>query len=348
MESRTVTIRDVAAQAGVSGSTVSRVLSGVETQIPISEETRERVLKVARELGYRPHPGARALSGKSTHLLGVIVREISDPFFADLIEVISGAAKERGYDLVLGNAKRDPEQALALREMMLDMRYCDGILLCGDLSESPEDHGFLARMGTDRRLVSVARGSTQLVSGMPSVGIDNRAGTFLVLDHLAGLGHRQIACMNASRVGDLWERLEAYREFMQDRFGGVLEAYVQLAENTFAGGYRAAHQLLSLPGPPTAIFCLDDAMAIGALSAALGMGLDVPRYVSIAGFDDMPVSAYVRPALTTVHQPVQEIGEQALGVLLHMIEDERSPEEIPHIRLEPRLVVRDSCGPPGR
>ena len=129
MANRIATIRDVAEKAGVSTSTVSRVLSGAETVIPISGDTRERVQQAARELGYRPHPSARALSGKATNLLGVIVRELGDPWFAQLIETISGAAREHGYDLVLGNAKRDPEEALALRNMMLDLRYCDGLLL---------------------------------------------------------------------------------------------------------------------------------------------------------------------------------------------------------------------------
>ena len=109
-----VTIKDVAERAGVSESTVSRVLSGTETAIPFSEETRERVAQAARELGYRPHPGARALRGKATNLLGVIVREIDDPFFAQLIEAISNEAGAQGYDLVLGYAKSDPEEALAI------------------------------------------------------------------------------------------------------------------------------------------------------------------------------------------------------------------------------------------
>lgn len=345
MGNRIITIRDVAERAGVSQSTVSRVLSGSETQIPISQETRERVQRVAEELGYRPHPGARALSGKGTGLLGLIVREINDPFFAELIEVVSNMAKEEGYDLVLGSAKRDPENALALRDRMLDLRYCDGLLLCGDLQESPEDHTFLAKMGRDHRLVSVSRGSKQLVGNTPSVDIDNRKGVFLALDYLAQLGHRRIACMNAGRVGDLWERLEAYSEFMRDRFGGVPEEYVQLAENSYKGGYEATKCLLSLPTPPTAIFAMDDVMAIGALGAAIDMGWAVPGDLSIVGFDDMDVGTYIRPALTTVRQPMEEIGRKAVELLLKMIDGEVSSDPWPRLFLEPELIIRDSCGP---
>jgi DNA-binding LacI/PurR family transcriptional regulator len=322
------------------------VLSGAKTQIPISDETQDRVRQAAEALGYRPHPSARALSGKRTNLIGVIVREIKDPFFADLIDAVSFAAREEGYDLVLGNARRDPEEALLLRDMMLDMRYCDGILLCGDLHESDQERGFLTRMSRDHRLVSVARGSGPLVEGVPSVDIDNRLGVQLALDYLLRLGHRQIACLDASRIGDLRERLEAYRAFMDAHFGGVPQAYVQRTENSYEGGYAAARQLLSLPTPPTAIFAADDMMAVGVLAAAHDMGLVVPDFVSVIGFDDMALAHCVRPTLTTVRQPIQEMGERSLHLLWQMIEEDVSPAEASHIQLEPELAIRASCGSP--
>ena len=346
MNGRTITIRDVAEQAGVSQSTVSRVLNSKDTQIPISDETRQRVLRAAEEMGYRPHPGARSLSGRSTGLIGIITREINDPFFAELIDVISNVAKEKGYDLVLGNARREPENALALRDRMLDPRHCDGLLLCGDLRESAEDHSFLDRMGRDHPLVSVSRGHRHLVRSTPSVDIDNRKGARLALDHLARLGHQRIACMDVGRLGDLWERLEAYREFMEDSVHGVLEDYIQPTENSYEGGYRATRRLLSLPTPPTAIFAMDDTMAIGVLGGAYDMGWAVPADLSIVGFDDMGAAAYARPALTTIRQPMAELGSKAVELLLAMIEREELCEPCPRLVLEPELIVRDSCGPP--
>ena len=346
MGSRSVTIRDLAEQVGVSQSTVSRVLNGLETQIPISQETRERVLRMAEELGYRPHPGARSLSGRGTGLLGLITREINDPFFAELIEVVSNAAKEQGYELVLGNAKSDPENALALRDRMLDPRYCDGLLLCGDLRESPEDHTFLDKMGRDHRLVSVSRGSQHLVHNTPSLGIDNRKGTFLALDYVAQLGHSRIACLDVGRVGDLWERLETYREFMRDRFGEIPDEYVQLTENSYRGGYNATKSFLSLAVPPTAIFAMDDTMAIGALAAAKDMGWAVPVDLSIVGFDDLEVGAYVRPALTTVRQPMEKLGRKAVELLLMMTDGDAPFDPGSRLLLEPELIVRDSCAAP--
>lgn len=343
---RPVTIHDVAILAGVSESTVSRVLSGSETTIAISEETRERVLQAARELAYRPHPSARALRGKGTNLLGLIVREIDDPFFAQLIEVISNVAKENGYDLVLGYAKSDPQEALALSEM-LDLRFCDGLFLLGDLQESPEDHSFLARMVGENMLVFLCRGSGEdLVGDSPSVGVDNRMGAQLALEYLAGLGHRRIAFVGSGRVGDLLERQEAYGSFMREHFGQPAPEYEQLAENSYRGGYEATARLLALPEPPTAIFAADDTMAIGALKVAADRGRRVPGDLSIVGFDDTKIAPYLQPALTTIRQPIAEIGRQAVDLLLAMIRGKAAPEPPIHRVIEPALVVRDSCSPP--
>jgi DNA-binding LacI/PurR family transcriptional regulator len=345
--SRSITIRDVARRAGVSESTVSRVLSGVETQIVISAETRESVQRAARDLGYRPHPGARALSGKNSYLLGLIVREIADPWFAQMIEILSDLAKERGYGIVLGNARRDPQEALLLRDMMLDLRYCDGLFLCGDLQESPEDQGFLAGMSATQCLVGVARGTAGLGRNTPSVSVDNRGGALLALTHLAGLGHRRIGCLSAGRVGDLSERVELYRQFMVERFGSTPVEYLELDRNSYEGGYEATRRILSLALPvrPTAIFAADDRLAVGAIAAATDMGLRIPADISIVGFDDMESAAYCRPALTTVRQPMEAIGRKAFELLLGMIENEPDTQDGAHYELAPELVVRASTAP---
>lgn len=349
MNNRTATIHDVARRAGVSESTVSRVLSGAKTQITISEETRLGVQQAARELSYRPHPSARALSGRNSHLLGIIAREIDDPWFAYVIDIISSTAKEHGYDVVLGNARRDPEEALALRHTMLDMRYCDGLFLCGDLQESAEDYTFLSKMGEDRRLVSVSRGSRDLACNIPSVTVNNPRGVLLALSYLAELGHRQIGCISSGRMGDLFERVEAYRAFMQSHFGAAPAAYVEMDQDSFEGGYCAARRLFTQANPPTAVFAAADRLAIGAMSALFDLGVHVPRDASVVGFDDMDFSAYSRPALTTVHQPTEEIGQTAVKLLLEMIEGRGTlPGPCPQLLLEPQLVVRASCAPPCR
>jgi DNA-binding LacI/PurR family transcriptional regulator len=177
------------------------------------------------------------------------------------------------------------------------------------------------------------------------VDVDNAKGVFLALDHLTALGHQRIACMNVGRMGDLSERLDAYSSYMQERFGRAApEEYMPLTENSHSGGYEATRRLLSLPTPPTAVFAMDDVMAVGALGAAWDMGWAVPSDLSIVGFDDMAVSAYVRPALTSVRQPIEEIGRRAVDILLLMAQEDLS-EPWPRVVLELELIVRDSSGP---
>jgi LacI family transcriptional regulator len=181
---------------------------------------------------------------------------------------------------------------------------------------------------------------------MAAVSIDNRKGVILALDYLFQLGHRRIACLDAGRVGDFQERLDTYRAFMQEKLGGVPEGYLRVTQNDCVGGYEATRSLLSLSVPPTAIFAMDDMMAIGALGATADMGRAVPEELSIVGFDDIKVSAFVRPALTTVRQPIMELGRKAVELLLSMIKGQTPSDPCPRLVLEPELIIRDSCAPP--
>lgn len=339
------TIRDVALLAGVAESTVSRVLTGAETPIAISDDTRQRVHQAASELAYRAHPAARALRGKGTNLLGVIVREFDDAFFSRLVDALVNVARDAGYDLMLGSAKGDPEQAVALSET-LDMRYCDGLLLLGDLRETPEDHSFLDTLSRQVPLILVCRGSRQLVGDNPSVTMDNHLGARLVLDYLAELGHRRIAFIGSGRLGDLSERGDAYAEFMAERFGGVSEGYRQHVDNALEGGYQAMTRFLALPQPPTAVFAADDTMAIGAMKAAAVNGVAAPGDISIAGFDDIKIAGFLHPSLTTVRQPYEGIARQAIEMLREIIRDKTVPQPTPHLIIAPELVKRDSCAAP--
>jgi DNA-binding LacI/PurR family transcriptional regulator len=345
MAKANVTIREVAQRAGVSVSTVSRVLSGNASHpIPISQETRQLVMQAAKELAYRPHPGARLLRSKTTNLVGLIVREVEDPFFTRLTLQIRLALKARGLDLVLGYAEADPREALILSEVMTDLRYCDGLILAGDLQESEQDMHQLSHMSWDIPLVQVCRGSSDLVENNPSVSTDNRAGVRMALDYLVGLGHQHIAFLGGGRPGDLQERQQAYRDFMLQRFGNLHADVIQPAENSLEGGRQGMQALLSLPNPPTAVFASDDTMAIGAQSAAFEHGLRVPQDLSLVGFDDIAISQYLTPPLTTVRQPVEAISQQAVALLVERISAGDAPKgDHRHISLLPELVVRSSC-----
>jgi LacI family repressor for deo operon, udp, cdd, tsx, nupC, and nupG len=295
-------------------------------------------------LGYQPHPFARALRGKGTNLLGLIVRKVDDAFFAELTESISNVAGQEGYELVLGYANERPDRALTLSEVF-DLRSCDGLFLVGDLKEY-EDQTFLERLVAHRLVVSLSRGSQDIVSHTPSVSVDNRKGTFLALNYLASLGHRQIAFIDGSRQGDLLERMDAYRSFMAAHLRDQHKDLIQSGENSYAGGYGAMGRLLALPSPPTAVLAADDTMAIGALRAAWDAGYEVPKDLSVIGFDDIKVAAYSHPPLTTIRQSAVEIAQRAVPLLLQMVREESVPSPLPHYLVEPQLVVRGSCAAP--
>ncbi len=331
---------DVAERAQVSQSTVSRVLNQSDSLVPISEETRQRVLAAARELGYRPNPLARGLRGSSVLLLGVIVRDVADLFFAQMISELSVLARANGYNLVLGHAGSSSSEALLLKDI-LDARHCDGVMVLGDM---PDDEAIFEEI---RRLpcpvVNLCRG--QAVAGLPTVNVDNRKGTLLVLEYLTALGHLRIAMIDGGWVGDIRERHDAYRDFMAARGWGGAACSVLAERNDPVGGYRAMKALLSRPERPTAVFAADDGLAIGALKAAADLGVRVPDELSIASFDDVELAQFTIPALTTVRQPIEELARVGLQLLLDRIEGSRPAEAEPMIRVEPDLVIRQSCAP---
>jgi DNA-binding LacI/PurR family transcriptional regulator len=330
-------MRDIAAATGVSQSTVSRVLSGTPTAVPIAATTRQRVTETAERMGYRPNPLARGLRGAPTMLLGVIVRDITDPFFAGAIEAASLEANRRGYNVVLGHAHQSADEAAALWGI-LEARHCDALLFLGDLRDRPELIEDL--QNTSIPVVALWHGSRE--SSIPTVSVDNRAGVFAVVDHLVGLGHRRIAFAGPRRLGDITEREAAYIASLE-RHGLPRRAdYVQEASNDFAGGALALDRLMDLHEPPTAIVAPTDVLAMGMLHAAQRRGLRVPADVSISGFDDIPVAAVSVPALTTVRMPTEAmvvaaidlaIGPGAAGADVHPV-------------MQPGLVVRASTGPP--
>lgn len=329
-------MRDIARATGLSQSTVSRVLNRTPTVVPIAEATRERVLAMAKDLGYRPNPLARGLRGASTMLLGVIVRDITDPFFGGAIEAVTVEAAGRGYNVVLGHAHARADEAIALWGV-LEARHCDAILLLGDMGDQSRLIEDLA--GARVPVVALWQGSRQ--TDVAAVSVDNRAGMRAVLEHLASLGHRRIAFVGGRQLGDIKEREEAYLAFMASLPQGIPEGYVQHGPNEFAGGVAAFDRLFELPEPPTAIVSSTDVLAIGALHAARIRGLAVPDGVSITGFDDIPVAAFTVPALTTVRMPVREMVAKAVPMALG--DEELDPSQ-PTVVLQPSLEVRGSTG----
>jgi DNA-binding LacI/PurR family transcriptional regulator len=334
-------MRDIAAVAGVSQSTVSRVLNDVPTRVPIAAATRERVTLAARRLGYRPNPLARGLRGAPTMLLGAVVRDITDPFFAGAIEALSVAAMGAGYNLVLGHARGRADEALVLTAV-LETRHCDAIVLLGDLQDQPRLLSDLADLVVP--VVGLWQGSSPL--GIPAVDVDNVAGIRAGLDHLVDLGHQRIAFIGGRPLGDIREREAAYADYMNERFGGIPNGYVQHAANTPGGGEAAMRALLAHASPPTAVMASTDTLAVGALHAAYGRGIVVPRDLSVVGFDDILLASHTVPALTTLHMPVAEIVEEGVRLAIEFARDPTVPRE-PTVTLRAAsLVVRQSTAAP--
>jgi DNA-binding LacI/PurR family transcriptional regulator len=336
------TMRDIAKVAGVSQSTVSRVLNDAATSVPIAAETRARVLQAAEDLGYRPNPLARGLRGAPTMLIGAVVRDFSDPFFAGAIEALAVEAMGHGYNLVLGHAQGRLDEGIALTTV-LETRHTDAIVLLGDMQDQPRLLDDLRRSTVP--VVAMWQGSSPLE--FHTAEPDDKAGIRAGLEHVVGLGHQRVAFVSAHLQGDFRQREDAYVEFMAERFGGVPDGYLQRCENTLAGGEEAMRALYALPEPPTAICTSTDLVAIGVLHAAHMLGATVPDRLSVVGFDDILISAHTVPALTTLRMPIAEMVREAVGTAIDLARDPSSAPEAPEkVVFEPTLVVRESTAPP--
>jgi DNA-binding LacI/PurR family transcriptional regulator len=345
-DGRSVTMKDVAAAAGVSQSTVSRILNDASLSIPISEKTRARVHAVANDLGYSPHPFARALRGAPTMLLGAVVRDITDLFFLSAIEALCLEAKTHGYSVVLGHAAAAADEALALAAV-LEARQCDALVLLGDLRDEPL---LVADIQNVRiPVVAVWHGSQMPEHRFPMVDVDNRFGIRAALDHLKSLGHRRIAFVGGDTLQDIRERKAAYQEYMAEQdtdMANLPDAYIQPIPNTTTAGKDALDGLLALPQPPTAIIAATDVMAIGVIHAAYERDINVPGDLSVVGFDDIPLASVSVPGLTTVRMPTTRMIATAVDIVIGADAPLAGMPNSRSVIFEPTLIIRRSTAPP--
>lgn len=338
--STAVNIRDVAAAAGVSAATVSRVLNPDAAAYPVRPETRERVLEAIERLRYRPNDLARALLHRRTNVAGLIVPDISNPYYPEVARGIEDAASEAGWRVVLCNTDRDIEKTTTYLDTLIKTR-ADGIIVVGGSTGEALAPNIFEPY--DTRIVLVGRHELPY----PSVQIDNVEAAGAATAHVLRLGHRRVAFLggpHASRT--VQDRLAGYRQALEGAGVAFAERLVREGDFQEASGYAAAGDLLSLSSPPTAIVAANDRMAFGAHAAAVDHGLRVPEDLSLVGFDDVSLASYLRPALTTVAIPSYEIGKRAMEILL--AEDPAHPADGvgEPSTLATKLVVRDSCAPP--
>ena len=327
------TITDVARRAGVSKSLVSLVMRGADH---VSPERRQAVNKAAAELGYRPNAMARSLVQRRTHLVGVMVSDLHNPFFADVVAGIQEQAARTGYKVLVNSGNRAAAREADAMETLLQLR-ADGIILGSPVL----DDEVIARASREVPIVLVGREAHG--PAVDSVTNDDRAGAEVAVEHCVSLGHRRIAHIDGGHGAGAPARRHGYEAAMK-RLG--LGDLVSVVSGTYTeeGGHTGCLLLLAQKPRPTAIFAANDLAAIGALNAIEESGLKVPDDISLVGYDNTSLAALRHISLTTIHQPRLEMGQLALSTLLERIDQDR--EEPRRVVLSPSLVVRASTAPP--
>ena len=332
-----VTIRQVAQLAGVSIATVSRVLNG---RADVSADTRQVVERVARAQGYARRAPSRAVG--RTGLVGITMPFAQPAYFATILAGAAEALYERDMRAVLCPTRHEHDREVSLLERLMHGQT-DGALLV-----LPEESSSELRQlaGRDFRFV-VIDPLHELEENIPTISAANASGANQATAHLIELGHRRIAVITGPPDGlASRRRLQGYHAALAAS-GVMPDPRLEVAEDfVVAAGVGGAEQLLGLPDPPTAIFCFNDSLAIGAMQAARARGLRVPEDLSIVGFDDTPEAVVAFPALTTVRQPLAEIGRMAVSLLARLL-SEHVVEPL-HVELATRLIVRASSAPPPR
>ena len=337
--SKRVTIADIAQAAQVSISTVSNVLN--HRPNAMTEETLERVQAVIREMDYHPSSVARSLATDRTATLGVIIAEIETPLFLQAFSFIEPLAREAGYNLLVTKARTIEDEKSALK--LLLGKQVDGVIFLSVTQYVNDDY----LLGLQQQKVpAVLINRAAIHAEFDHINWDETSGIGLAVEHLAQLGHQYIAHLRGPlerQSGN--NRLEGYKIGLEQCGLTFRGDYVRSGDYTANPDLwrQSTLELLDLSPRPTAIICANDLMALGAISAIQEQGLTVGRDVSVVGFDDVPWAQHSHPPLTTVHQPVYEIGKRVCHMLIQLIRGEELKER--HIVLQPEFIVRESTGP---
>lgn len=328
------TIKHVAARAGVSFTTVSHVVNGTR---PVSDQVRSKVEAAIAELGYVPSGVARSLRVRATGTLGLLLPNASNPYFAELARGIEDHAERNGYSVILCNSDDDIDKQLRYLRVLLERRI-DGLIVATVAS----DAAFAEALANLRVPLVLVDRSLDGVDA-DQLRVDHEQGAYLATRHLLELGHRRIVCIGgpaSTQVAQL--RAAGYQRALAE--AGIEAQAVVDCPFTSPAGHAAAQTLLSAELRPTAIFAGNDMIALGVLRAAAERGLQVPQQLSVVGFDDIEVSRYLHPALTTVGQCIGQLGEQVAARLLERI---RTPGlAVSQQLIEPILVLRESSAAP--
>ena len=327
---RSVTIQDVAKTAGVSVSTVSRVLNG---KVDVAADTQDRIQLVINDLGYTSNLAARSMRSLKKNLIGLVVPDISWPYSIEIMRGINRAIAESKFDLLVYTTGDVQKNGTAIHEQhyvsLLNGSLTDGMVIVASSA---------AEFVTDSAIVAV---DPHFINpNYPSVQGRNYEGAIEAMEYLIGLGHRRIGFISGRpEIGSAQQRLKGYRDALDKAGIESDEALIAAGGFTQKGGYNSLHQLLGINDPPTAIFAANDQSAIGVFQAAQEMGLKIPADLSVVGFDNIADAKYI--GLTTVDQLLDEMGYVAVQMLIGLINGEQHQPEV-H-KMQTKLVVRTSC-----
>lgn len=326
------TIKDVAKEAGVSVATVSRVIN---KSPKASQNSIDAVTQAMSKLGYRPNAAARALVSQSTNTIGVLVGDVSDPFFGTLVKSVDNVARENGKHILIGNGYHNADDERRALDLLANSR-CDALVIH---AKGLSDEELIAYAKEVKGLVLINRHIPELAERC--ISLDNRKGAFLATEYLIRHGHRKIACIASSHdIEDTDERLQGYQSALKEHGIELSKNYVEYGEPNSDGGEVAMTNLLTKSLEITGVVAYNDYMAAGALAALDQNGIDVPQQVSMVGFDDGLIARFVHPGLTTIRYPIEMMAERATRLALALSRNEKIEDET--IIFSPTLVRRDS------
>lgn len=329
-----ITLSEIARIAGVSKMTVSNVINGKKG---VAEETRGRIMEVIRDTGYTANRSARNLASGRTRTIGLVVPKLNSNYTLYIGEILRGAGDtvdQHHWDLLVCTTSDDAEREFR-RIQSLASGIVDGILV---LLPRAEQSYLNLLQDTHIPVITLDHGLSE--TPLPSIDVDNHSGGRIATEHLLSLGHRRIGFIGGTYSRAHLERLAGYQEVLHEHGISPNPDLIMEGDYSQPSGFRAAEKLLDLPHPPTAIFAISDAMAFGALEAAGRRGIRVPDQLSVIGFDDIPMANWVHPQLTTIRQPLYQLGETAINLIISMTDGESLPGQ--RMLLPVELVVRGS------
>ncbi|AQW24875.1 LacI family transcriptional regulator [Clostridium perfringens] len=331
-------IRDIARLAGVGVSTVSRVIND---HPDVKDETREKILKIIKESNYIPNNSARILKKNNTNNIGVLVKGVFNPFFAEMINIIGNRINEAGYTMILQQNDYATEDDVDNLIAFVKEKRLQGIICLGGNFLNINDESFQF-LDIPVVLTSVNTLSKESKSKFSSIGIDNVLAAKASIQYLIDKGHRNIGILLGEKndVGISGLRLEGYKKALEENNIPYSEENVFIGDYDYSGAYRVTKEIINNRKDITAIFSISDIMAVGAAKSVIDQGLQVGEDISIMGFDGMDISKYYNPGITTVKQPKKNMANNSIDLLLALL---AKKEDHKHIIFETKIIERESC-----